>query len=303
VLATVQSLIASGNRSTTASYMSCQAPALTRNVQCAPPVVKQEQSAHSLETFLEHTTLLESRVRVRVLQYVNGKDGEEHHIRSLQRGLNDVSIKVGDFCYVAYKCQITLGVMWPRQGAPLPPSQPQTFPPLAPGYHLALFTVSGFADAGDFQFGDVPIKRFPGVVSPEGSVQTLDVKLSITADDFPSGESVDAALSVQWCGLTGDSCSNAPAEVRAFVYAVDTRWLETGARANWNTGIDTTASVERGLDSGGYTGSYVRSSLESILSVEASRSWQQVRLNTVFMRHKILRLLKGHNKPKISSMR
>lgn len=196
-------------------------------------------------------------------------------MRSLKKGLNDVSVPVTDICHVA-KCSLTVAVMWPRLGPLPPPSEPQPYPPLAPGYHLA--APRNEDDYSDDSSELLPVEAVPGSVSKAGAVRTLAVALSVPDGPNPSGEDVTGKLSVQSCKVATGTCSDAMADVRVFVYAVDASWLEAEARAQWNIGLDRTLS--RGeSSSAGVTDAQVTSSLESLLSAEHARAWLQVCVN------------------------
>jgi hypothetical protein len=189
---------------------------------------------------------------------------EESHFRSLQQGLNSVPIPVADFCFVR-GCKLKVGVIWPRQ-APPSPLEPPPFPPLAPGFHVAEFPGSNDNRDGTY---DVPVKILPGSVSSTGVVSTLGVTLSPSDPAPSSGATVDATLTVKSCKGAAGPCSNAPAPVHAFVYAVDARWLILPTEPDVLsrdilTRPDRFASIE---------------STAQLLTAERALEWLQVRLN------------------------
>jgi hypothetical protein len=196
---------------------------------------------------------------------------EESHFRSLQQGLNSVAIPVADFCFVR-GCKLKVGVIWPRQASPSP-LEPSPFPPLAPGFHVADFPGSNIIRDGTY---DLPVKILSGSVSSTGVVSTLDVTLSPSDQAPPSGATVDATLTVKSCKGAAGPCSNAPAPVHAFVYAVDARWLAAEVQLPG-------APTERDALSRDILMRPDRfASIEStaqLLTAERALEWLQVRLN------------------------
>jgi hypothetical protein len=197
---------------------------------------------------------------------------EESHFRSLQQGLNSVPIPVADFCFVR-GCKLKVGVIWPRQ-APPSPLEPPPFPPVAPGFHVADFPEE---DIDDYGAHDVPVQIFPGSVSSTGVVRTLDVTLSPSDPAPPSGATVDATLTVKFCEGAAGLCSNAPAPVHAFVYAVDPRWLAAEVQSSRSRSPEPNALSRDILTGFGQTGSIV--STAQLLTAERALEWLQVRLN------------------------
>jgi hypothetical protein len=199
---------------------------------------------------------------------------EESHFRSLQQGLNSVPIPVADFCFVR-GCKLNVGVIWPRQ-APPSPLEPPPFPPLAPGFHVADFPE---AHADDYDNGahDVPVKILPGSVSSTGVVSTLEVTLSPSDPAPPSGATVDVTLAVKSCEGAAGPCSNAPAPVHAFVYAVDARWLAAAVQSSQISLPEPNKLTRDFLANSFRTGNIV--STAQLLTAEKALEWLQVCLN------------------------